>query len=260
MIFEGLVNKEFWEERHDLVRPKHPFPMPNRYYLDFELDSIFQRYLSNLKNKDLIEVGCGSSVWLPYFHKEFGLNITGLDYSQKGIAMSRIILEKNQVKGRLVEANVFEMSEKNEFLFDVVFSLGFIEHFNDPLMVLTSLKRLLAPNGLLITWLPNTKGCIIKLSQHLNSKLQNFYYQMDLGEVLHIHQICGLDVLESHYTQFLDFNLITLPRLPKMWLKWIPRLFRGIGLVFIVLGKYFKIQIREKRLSAGIVVIARRTN
>jgi cyclopropane fatty-acyl-phospholipid synthase-like methyltransferase len=31
----------------------------------------------------LLEIGCARSAWLPYFAQEFGIDVSGLDYSSK---------------------------------------------------------------------------------------------------------------------------------------------------------------------------------
>jgi hypothetical protein len=36
-----------------------------------------------------LEVGYGASLWLPYFIKQSGLDVAGIDYSDVGLALSR---------------------------------------------------------------------------------------------------------------------------------------------------------------------------
>lgn len=102
----ALVSKEFWDKRHGRVRLKYVTPQPKKYYFDFELDRVFHRWLGYRRGQRLMEAGCGSSLWLPYFAKQFGMEIAGLDYSDIGLARSREILRRNNVQGSLRKADL----------------------------------------------------------------------------------------------------------------------------------------------------------
>ena len=56
----------------------------------------------DVQGKTLLEVGCGNSVWLPYFANQFGLKVSGLDYSEYGCEQSRQILKREKVAGEII--------------------------------------------------------------------------------------------------------------------------------------------------------------
>lgn len=259
MIQKELTTKRFWEERHKRESLKVIYPRPNLYYLDFELDLIFSKFLHDSRGKTILEMGCGNSVWLPYFKKKFGHEISGVDDSPSGLSKSIEILKRNRVEGRLVQKDFFELGESYRSAFDVVFSLGVIEHFKDPFSVLTLFKDCLRTGGFLITWVPNTSGWVLMLNRFLSLSREKIHHEIDLKTLVGYHRSAGLEVLAGHYTQFADLTLLNLLRLPPFWQKWLSRLFRGFSLPMIWLGKYSRIHLRNGKLCSGIIVVGKKT-
>src|SRR5687768_8257497 len=62
-------------------------------------DRLFRNTFSSIETgkSKILELGCGNSTFLTYFHNEFGFEITGLDYSELGCAQTRKILERDKV-------------------------------------------------------------------------------------------------------------------------------------------------------------------
>lgn len=252
-----LVDREFWENRHRAESRKEIYPRPFWNLLDRDLDRIFRRHLRGWKGRSLFEAGCGSSVWLPYFSREFGLRVSGMDYSRTGLEISRRILEKNKVRGRLIEGDFMTESASLSGSFDCVFSLGVVEHFKDPFPALKALCGFLKPGGMIITWIPNLSGLILRLSRVLNGDLKDFYGELDADGLRRLHERLGCIVLEARPIQLLDLNLVNLNRIPAFPRKILAWAFRASGLVSIFLGDSLGFDFRLKSLCAGFVVVAR---
>jgi SAM-dependent methyltransferase len=253
-----LVSQGFWDERHRQIRLKKTFPQPQKCYIDYELDRVFRRWLGPRRGQRLLEVGCGASIWLPYFSKRFGMEVEGIDYSDIGLALSREILRLNNVPGTLRNADFRDGPGPDRESTDAVFSLGLVEHFEDPGRVLAILKDFVRRDGLLLTWLPNTAGVIPRLNPHLSRLYRSFYRRLDLAEIRAYHQRLGLDILQSSYLQFLDLNFLTLTSLPGFLQRFLSVAFRGLGLFFIALEKAGFRTVQSKLLCAGMIVVARR--
>ncbi len=208
--------------------------------------------------KKLLEMGCGSSIWLPYFKKEYGLDITGIDYSEEGIEICSKILERNGLKGQLFKEDLFELTDGLRNQYDVVFSLGFIEHFGNPIHVLKTFSEYLSASGLIITWIPNTSGLITQLSALMNKDTKKIYCNLNLKGLKSAHRSAGFSVIEGYYTQFLDFSLLNLLKLPKFWQRFFSRVFQLVSLPFLFAGSYLNLYIRFGFLSSGIVVVAKK--
>jgi len=60
--------------------------------------------------KTFIEIGCGSSGWLPYFAKKYGLLVSGLDYSEVGCRLAEENLKMQNIQyGEIICKDIFEL-------------------------------------------------------------------------------------------------------------------------------------------------------
>lgn len=143
----------------------------------FEISKIFKKhinkYLVNNQKYSFIELGCGGGNFLPYFQKQYkNFEIFGIDNSPEG---KRIALMR--LKGKIPDSNIklgdiLKNPIKN-IEFDIVFSFGLIEHFDDPEIALKKHVELLKKDGLLLCFVPNLSGLQGKL---LTSK-EWFHYE-----------------------------------------------------------------------------------
>lgn len=251
----ALTEPEFWRERHLLPMTRVLYPRPSRRLLDFELNSTFRRHLADRRGQKLMEIGCGSSLWLPYFSREFGMQVYGIDYLREGVASAERILETNGVEGTILAADVFDLEPRHQGAYQVVFSLGLVEHFSDPGKPLASFARLLAPGGLLITWVPNTSGWIVAISEKVCKSFRGVYARLDLELLAGLQEELGLEVVEARYTQFLDLTLISVLSLPGIVRGGVATAFRLSNLPLLLLAKHSRLE--SPRLSAGIITVAR---
>lgn len=255
-----LTPQSYWNEVHDQKEEKRLYPRPGLYLMDCELERIFSRYLSPLAGKTIIEVGCGSSLWLAYFAKKFHMQVTGIDYSAQGIENARRILTHHGIQGELIQADLFQQSASGQTQSCALFSLGLIEHFSDTRVIIAALARFLKPDGLIISWLPNIKGRILRWSCRLNPGLDDGYKSLDLDELMQYHRQCGLQVVETRYTQFMDLTWINLSRFSRRKQKWISRLFRLISLPMVWIGRASGFFLRSPVWCSGMVVVAKKTD
>jgi SAM-dependent methyltransferase len=136
-------------------------------YLWFEISGIFSRYLDKYVKKnqsnDFIELGCGGGNFLPYFKDKYcNLTIHGIDRSPEGckIAFKRL-------KGQIPASNIICGDILKDLIqnkkFDIAFSFGLIEHFDNPEIALKKHVDLLKKDGILLCIVPNLLGLQGKL-------------------------------------------------------------------------------------------------
>jgi len=150
---------KIWSQESTL---KQYYFLRKMIYLYLEITGLFSKYIKKYQEKDkqykFIELGCGASSFLPYLAKKYNnLQLFGIDKSPIGCKLAAIkdidwIPSANIICGDILKSPI--KSEK----FDIVFSFGLIEHFDNPKMVLEKHLSLLKPGGLLICIVPNVCG------------------------------------------------------------------------------------------------------
>ena len=116
---------------------------------------LFSTYLKNIgKNKVAIEIGCVPGLYLAYVCKHFGYFPEGIDF----------VRDSEEITGQTLRnfgLNEYEIYNedflkwKTEKKYDLVLSLGFIEHFLDTDEIIKKHVSLLKKGGKIIVEVPN---------------------------------------------------------------------------------------------------------
>lgn len=141
------------------VRPRLSFPSG----LDVGTRNVLRllrRYLR--PGLRYVEVGCAPGKILSWVAREIHAPVCGIDYSPTGAETARWLCN-----GLGVNADIrCEDAVNSSFAasaFDLVFSCGLIEHFEDPAPMVAAHVRLLAPGGTALIAVPNYSGVYLKL-------------------------------------------------------------------------------------------------
>lgn len=95
-----------------------------------------------------LEVGCGRGSMSAYFADD-EWNVTLLDYSEKAIATAKQLFLAHNLSAEFTVADCLDMPFPDAS-YDVIFSIGLFEHFQDVSSLIAEQARLLKPNGVLI--------------------------------------------------------------------------------------------------------------
>lgn len=130
-----------------------------------------QRLLGNYicAGMRVMEIGCAPGRHLAYVAKHFKAHVSGLDYSKKGIAASRKLFNFQGITGDLRCEDIFSTSFVNDN-FDVVYSVGVIEHFNDPTDIVRRHVLLLKQGGTALIVIPNYSSFYGRLQKYFDPK------------------------------------------------------------------------------------------
>jgi 2-polyprenyl-3-methyl-5-hydroxy-6-metoxy-1,4-benzoquinol methylase len=150
----NIVDKSFWEEEYldaaELpARPDPSFPF------DRMLAHELERRAPVAAGRTVMEVGCAPGKWLVWYAERFGANVEGVEYGEKGVAATRANFDAAGVDGAVHHADFFEFDPRP---YDLVLSLGFIEHFDDTSAAFARHVEFVAPGGLLAIGVPNYRG------------------------------------------------------------------------------------------------------
>ena len=154
-----LTQPEFWdkhwEERKDWVEVRR-----TRHGLyQNELLAVFDRYLPAIPGLKVLEIGGAPGPYLIYLAKRFGYQAYSLDYSSVGNHRTEENFRAAGIPVNIIERDLFAPNVREGLpAFDIVYSLGFIEHFDDLRLVIKKHLELVKPGGLLLLGVPNLTG------------------------------------------------------------------------------------------------------
>lgn len=204
---------DFWQSQPETL-PIDPKSDQYREYHRFFSDAL--RGVGG----SLLEVGCGSSRWLPYFVRQFGFQVSGIDYSETGCRQASAILERAGMRGCILERDAMAQNEDLVKRFDVVVSLGLVEHFADTTSVLRSLARYVRPGGVLVSTSPNMAGILGTAQRVLNRSVWEGHVPFTLEQLADAHRKAGLKVDKANHIGSLDFHVLNLHGATRQW-KWL---------------------------------------
>jgi 2-polyprenyl-3-methyl-5-hydroxy-6-metoxy-1,4-benzoquinol methylase len=101
------------------------------------------------KGKTVLDVGCGTGETAYYIAKKGARRVVGLDYSSAAIATARTAYQHSNLF--FEKKDVKNIREK----FDVIITMGTLEHIDNPLALLKKFKGMLHPGGSIIVTSPN---------------------------------------------------------------------------------------------------------
>ena len=136
------------------------------------------------KTKDALELGCAPGKWMVFLNQKCGFRVDGIEYVKAAADTTRNNLEINGI----ADSHVYEgdfMTVPIGRKYDTVLSLGFLEHFENPKVIMRKSLELLKSRGRVIIGVPNFRGinyCIAKYLDSRKNLLSNHNIKvMDLG-------------------------------------------------------------------------------
>jgi len=215
---DRLTDVRYWEEQWwKKIRPRRL-----RLYRDFDYETVrLLHRAAGPKAVRVLELGAGGSRVLPYLAAKFGYHVFGADFSPSGCELLRANLALAGAKGNVVCEDLFQPSLKPE-QFELVFSCGLIEHFEDIGAAIQQHLRLARPGGRVALIVPNLQGLQGKIWKRLAPPLwarHRVFGPADLDKAL---RSLGLREVKSGYlgSFFLQLGLgsdwTALQRWPKL--------------------------------------------
>lgn len=211
------------------------------------------------RGKKLLEIGCAQSAFLPYFAKYFGFEVCGLDRSQHGCERAEAMLRQENVSGRVYCSDLFCPPPDLLGAFDVLFSLGVVEHFEPTSNCLRAMARLLKPGGRMITVIPNLLGINGKLQKVLNRSVFDIHVLMNRDDLARAHEQAGLEVESCEYFLPLSLEHVDVTDWSNRFAYWFTIRTHGVisRCVWLV-EEHFPILRANRWTSPNIHCVARR--
>lgn len=216
-----ITGREYWNtlwQGGRSLAPIDPHRRGPRNYAYRHLHQIFADALGaeNPAGKKLIEIGCGGSRWLAYFHRTHGCQISGIDYSPQGCAATQDLLHRMGIAGDIMQGDLFDPPSDQIEKFDFVFSNGLVEHFADTASAVSACAAYLKPGGMMITLVPNMTGPLGQLQRLFDRALYEKHVPLTREQLAQAHAAAGLEVLSSHYVLLAHLGVIQFGALERL--------------------------------------------
>jgi SAM-dependent methyltransferase len=180
-------------------------------YFSHMMGRLFARYTP--PGAMVLEIGCGDSAWVPFLAAR-GCRVWGIDYSPAGLALVDARLRASGLSARLVQGDALGPNDLPTAAFDLVYSLGVVEHFRDPVPVLRRFAEYTRPGGLVLTLVPNLSGIWGSLQARLDRSVYDVHVPHDAARLDRIHADAGMRAVEpAHYVGVFGLSLLHSPRL-----------------------------------------------
>ena len=205
-----LAGQEYWD---GIWRRSGRRSLGRFSYFHYAFSNLLARYVR--RGASVCEVGCADSVWVPHLIR-MGARVTGLDYSEQGLARLSTRLAADRLDATLLAADLLGPSPFGGAAFDVVFSLGLVEHFDEPARALQAMRDTLAPGGVMITMVPNLVGAWGPLQARLDREVFERHVPYDTGALDAMHRRSGLVPIEpARYLGVFGLTILHRPSLAE---------------------------------------------
>jgi SAM-dependent methyltransferase len=204
-----LTDVGYWEENWWVgMRPRRL-----RLYRDFDFETVrllgdagrpgsHQGHCADGESRTnpsrVLEIGGGGSRVLPYLGLKFGFEVYGADFSLSGCRLLHANLALVGISGSVVCEDLFRSSLRGES-FDLVYSSGLIEHFEDTVAAVGEHLRLLKRGGRLVLIVPNLLGLQGKLIEKFAPPLWRVHKVLGPADLAGVLTSLGLGEIRAGY-------------------------------------------------------------
>lgn len=197
-----LTDVSFWEQGW------WPHERPGRLHLyrDFDFETVTVLGQAGRRGCLAIELGGGGSRVLPYLGRKFGFQVFGGDFSRSGCSLLQANLRLQGIRGGVVCEDLFQSSLAPES-FDLVYSSGLVEHFDDTAAVVAEHVRLAKPGGKVVVIVPNFEGVQGKIFEKLAFPLWQVHRVFGPSHLAQIFRRGGLEEVRTGYLGSFYFYL-----------------------------------------------------
>jgi SAM-dependent methyltransferase len=229
---EPLTNESYWEKHFENA------PVVNqnlaRQFEDFL--PFFDRIptYSSRKMERIFEVGCFPGRYLHFLSQRWGVEANGIDFVRDFSPMTDFFRASGTPVGELIQGDFFKTEPSKKY--DLVLSIGFIEHFPDPTEILKRQAQWVSDGGLMMVTVPNKRFLRIPFAFLFDQKNQDAHVltSMRISYFQNAAQLLGWELLDCRYVG--GFN----SKVHQPLHRWQMALYRPIKFVFKKLNPWLK--------------------
>lgn len=131
---------KYWD-KENIISDSHPM------YCNFATQLLLGEEVKYFKNLHVLDIGCGQGNMMDYF-MQCGAKVRGMDISRKNLVFAH-------KRGFAVITGDVGNVPFTDNSFDIVFSLGVVEHFRETMSAMREHFRICKPGGKVVIVVPN---------------------------------------------------------------------------------------------------------
>jgi 2-polyprenyl-3-methyl-5-hydroxy-6-metoxy-1,4-benzoquinol methylase len=256
----SLTPKTYWDAGyHRGMRSKHVMVDPNRDYFVSECLDFITPYLpvaTMLKPVRLLEMGCGNSLWLPFFAKTWNYQVNGIDYSEDGCQLAQANLAAVGCRGDIFCTDFTNLGPDFQDKFEIVISLGVVEHFENTSDIVGYFVRCLKPGGMIITIVPNMVCMMGNLQKLVSKRVYQVHVPLDLDALVRAHSDHSVTIQKAGYLMYMGLGMIDLSDRP--YKRLVGKIIFGLDMLHLYIRRLIGFKHQSSSWSSFVIVIARR--
>ena len=195
--------------------------------------------------------------WCVYFNKYFKYKIYGVDYTEEGVRSCLKTLKKNEITPQIVYLEDFTTYKFNK-QFDVVFSMGFVEHFTNYKKMIQKHLEITKKGGFSVIMVPNIKKNILynNIQKLFNKKVLDGFIHIYPNELYKSTSLNKNKIVYYGYIGKINFSVVNTHNVNYL----IRVIYFAFSLFTKILFKYLLFWIPEsKTLSPYILLIVKKS-
>jgi 2-polyprenyl-3-methyl-5-hydroxy-6-metoxy-1,4-benzoquinol methylase len=207
-----LTSKDYWDEI--LKKAELPRVNTSATYTHGVTMRFIEPFIRGMGFRTLLEIGCGSSGWLPYFAREYGLRVSGLDYSEIGCQLARKNLAMLEIPyDEVICSDVLQWNSTEKY--DIIFTYGVIEHFQSAGEILTICHNHLNDGGMIITLVPNIHGPMKLLNSYFAPGILAMHVRYTCESLRDVHFKAGFVDVATKYVGHFSLGMVPWEKVEK---------------------------------------------
>jgi SAM-dependent methyltransferase len=200
--------------------------LPNfRIRRDVKIAMLFDELIPAGQTPAVLELGCGASPWLPYLELRKGCRVTGLDYEPSAVELTVANMRGAGAQGEVLCRDAFALRDNADLVgrFDLVYSLGLMEHFSDLVACLRAARHYLRPGGLIVTLVPNLQGVNWALQRIADLRVLETHVVYDVNRLRQRHEEAGFSTVAADYLGYYDGYVSATASSTPVWRRRLHR-------------------------------------
>ena len=140
--------KEWWEKEAKSYQELCKIPI-DIHYGPGSPNEKHLKLLGNIKDKKILEIGCGGAQCSIVFAKK-GAKVTAIDISEEQLKFAKSLAEKNKVSIEFYQGDAKNLGQIKSSSHDIVFSAFTFQFIDDLPKCFNEAKRVLKKKGLFV--------------------------------------------------------------------------------------------------------------